>query len=80
MKTNKLLVTVIALQSVILLGQWTGSGPATPVHAQVPDAGAQRLAMIQELKQISTKLDGLNEVLTSGKVQVHVARADDKDK
>ena len=78
-KTNKLLVGVIALQSLILLGQWTGSTLVEPAHAQIPDAGADRRAMLDELKNVtselrnvSAKVDKMASTLESGKVRVHV--------
>ena len=37
MKTNKLLATVVVLQGLILIGQWTGGGNYLPsASAQVP--------------------------------------------
>ena len=63
---------------MILLGQWTGSGPLTPAHAQIPDAGGQRNQIIEELRSLNAKVDRLAETLRSGEVQVKVVSADEK--
>ena len=75
---SKLLVVVAVLQGLILLGQWTGSGPLTTAHAQIPDAGGQRLQIIEELRSLNAKVDKLAETLRSGEVQVKVVAADEK--
>jgi len=79
MKTTKLLIAIVVLQSLILLGQWTGYGPVSPAHAQVPDAGAQRLQIVDELKALNAKMDKLIETLESGKVQVKLAGHEEKN-
>jgi len=76
--TTKLLAAVVVLQGVILLGQWTGQGPVTPAHAQVPDAGSQRREIIDELKLMNGKLDRLGETLKSGDMRVSVNPAEKK--
>jgi len=78
MNSSKLLVAVVVLQGLILLGQWTGSGPLSPTWAQIPDAGGQRNQMIDELKAVNAKLDKLLDVLQSGKLQVR-AVAEEKE-
>lgn len=75
MNTARILIVIVVLQTLILLGQWTGSGPLSTVHAQVPDAGAQRIAIIDELKRLNAKMDALVEKLDSGKLQVRVEAA-----
>ncbi|HSI33145.1 MAG: hypothetical protein ACAI43_26400 [Phycisphaerae bacterium] len=71
--STKLLTVVLVLQSVMLLGQWIGLPSAvTPAHAQIPDAGGQRNAMIDELRQVNAKLDKLATYLESGKLEVRV--------
>lgn len=80
MQTSKLLVAVLVLQGLVLMGQWTGQGPVTPAHAQIPDAGGQRQQIVDELKGINGKLDKLTQALESGSVQVRVAPADEKKK
>ena len=78
MKTNALLTFVIVLQALLQLGQWTGGNYIQPAHAQIPDAGAQRNAMIEELRSLNAKTDKLIGLLESGNVQVKVAKADEK--
>jgi hypothetical protein len=80
MKTSKLLVGVIVVQSLVLVGQWTGFGPltATPAQAQIPDAGGQRVQIIEQLKDLNTKMDKLMDGLENGKLQIKTTPADDK--
>jgi len=68
--TSKLLVAVVVLQGLILAGQWTGSGPISPAHAQIPDAAGQREKMIDELKTLNGKMDAMVELLKSGEIRV----------
>ncbi|HSV12721.1 MAG TPA: hypothetical protein VLI90_00575 [Tepidisphaeraceae bacterium] len=77
--TAKWLGVIVVLQVVTLAGQWAGVsiGAATPAHAQLPDAGAQRNDMIAELKGVNERLDRLTAVLSSGNLQVKVAKSDD---
>lgn len=76
---SKLLVMVIVLQALTLLGQWTGAPRLAPAAAQVPDAGGQRLQMINELQATNQKLDRLVNLLESGKLQVMASLPDDRD-
>jgi len=76
--TSKWLAVIVVLQVVTLIGQWvTTPGNATPAHAQVPDAGAQQLEMINEIKGTNQRLDKLTALLSSGSLQVKVAKTDD---
>jgi len=78
MKTSKLLVAVIVLQSLILISQWTGNSPVTPAYGQIPDAGGQRQQIIDELKTLNGKMDRMMDTLKSGEVQVRVPKDDKK--
>ena len=70
MKSNVAYV-IIALQAVIIAGQWLGQPAALQsAQAQVPDAGGQRLQIIDELKQVNAKLDRIAGVLEGGKLEV----------
>jgi outer membrane murein-binding lipoprotein Lpp len=80
MTTTRLLTVIAVLQGLILLGQWTSSGPVTPAWAQIPDAGGQRGQIIEELKSLNAKVDKLADALNSGKIQVHVAKQEDDGK
>jgi hypothetical protein len=77
MKTNKALAVIVALQGLILLGQWTGGGYLTSAQAQVPDPANRQMQMIDELKSVNSKLDALIELLKSGEVQVKVTNPDE---
>ncbi|MGH7177985.1 MAG: hypothetical protein ACREJC_11435 [Tepidisphaeraceae bacterium] len=80
MKATRLLAIVLALQVLTLLGQWFGPQWTSPASAQVPDAGAQRLQMIEELRAMNGRLDKLMDVLQDGKLQVRVVSPDIKDR
>jgi hypothetical protein len=78
MKTVKLLTVVVVLQALILVGQWGGApSVVTPAHAQIPDAGGQRLEIIAELKALNARVDKLQGFLESGKLEVRTAPADE---
>lgn len=78
MKSARLLGVVLVLQGLILLGQWTGGPRIATAEAQLPDPGAQRIAMTDELKKTNDKLDKLISLLESGKVQVTAVMPDSK--
>jgi hypothetical protein len=85
MTTNRILATVLVLQVVMILNQWLGS-PINSAQAQIPDAGAQRDEMINQLKAtndtlkgIDDKLDKMEGVFASGKLQVVVAKPDENE-
>lgn len=78
--TAKLLAWVLVLQVLTLAGQWAGSSFGTKqAQAQIPDAGAQRMAMVEELKSTNSKLDRLIALLESGKLQVQAVVPDERD-
>lgn len=77
MKNNRILTLIVALQFVTILSLWTGNH--LPVaQAQVPDAGAQRIEIINELKSTNTQLEKIATILASGKLQVQAVPADQK--
>ena len=92
MNTSKLLAVVIGLQALSLACQFLGQ-PAivAPAQAQMPDSGAQRAVMIEELKGIRADLKALNAsaaatsgrvdkiitILDSGKLQVRAISPDE---
>jgi hypothetical protein len=78
MKTTRLLTVIIVLQGLLLLGQWTGHSPMATAYGQVADPGAQRIQMVDQLKDLNGKMDKLMDLLQSGDVQVKVAPADEK--
>ncbi|MCC6422663.1 MAG: hypothetical protein IT447_04235 [Phycisphaerales bacterium] len=78
MKIGQWIGILLVLQCMILIGQWTGStGYVSTAGAQVPDAGAQRIQMIQELKDMNGKMDNLIRLLEGGNLQVKVAKSDE---
>jgi hypothetical protein len=78
MKTNRLLVAVLALQGLILLGQWTGAGAVAPAQAQIPNGADQRKEMVDELRTLNGKMDKLIDLLGGGKLQVQLAKPEEK--
>ena len=81
MKTNKLLVTVIALQGLILIGQWSGSASLlSTASAQIPDPANRQMQMIDELKSLNGKMDELIALLKGGDLQVRVEKAEEDNK
>ena len=77
MKTNKLLATVVVLQGLILIGQWTGGGYLPSAQAQVPDPANRQMQMIEELKGLNTKMDQVVSILQGGDLQVKVAKSEE---
>jgi hypothetical protein len=83
MKSQKVLAVILALQVLLILQFWLGS-PISHAGAQIPDAGAQQLEIINELKTnndllkgIDDKLDKMGTFFQSGKVQVEVSKPDE---
>ena len=79
MKGLKYLNSVLTILAVLLALQlWTTWNQSPVDFAQdaqaqgIPDAGAQRKQMIDELKLVNKKVDELKGLLTSGKVVVTV--------
>lgn len=79
MKTQKLLGIVIALQVLLLIGQWVAPTAST-ARADVPlsNPSERQLAMVDELKTLNGKMDRLISLLQSGSVEVKVAKTDKK--
>ena len=71
-----LLTAMVSLQALSLASQWGGLS-ATPALAQIPDAGDQRLQIIEQLKATNIKIDALLDLLGRGQVQVKVVNATD---
>jgi len=84
MKSLKYLNSILTVLAVLLALQLWTTWNAAPVdlassaHAQgIPDEGAQRKQIIDELKLVNKKVDELKGLLVSGKVRVTVANAGD---
>ncbi len=80
---NIVLTALTILLALQLWTTWSVSSVdpiATPAFAQgIPDAGAQRLQMVDELKLVNRKVEELKDLLASGKVRVTVENADTKN-
>ena len=77
--TQRLLTAVVALQVVTLLSSWTGNSTIKPaVAGDIPDPGSRQMQMIDELKQLNSKLGRLNDFVESGRLKVVVADPDHK--
>ena len=80
-RTTRLLTVVVALQALTLMGQWLGNeGPRIlpAAQAQLANPGADRQALIDELKTTNSKLDQLVGILQSGNLQVRVVNPDEQ--
>ena len=77
-KTTKLLTALVVLQGLTLAGIWSNQNILPQANAQGVDPGQQRLQQLDELKNISGKLDRIAGLLEGGKVQVHVVNDDEK--
>ncbi|HMB95132.1 MAG TPA: hypothetical protein VKK61_03755 [Tepidisphaeraceae bacterium] len=78
MSNSRLLGVIIAMQSVLLAGQWLG-GPSylSSAHAQALDAGRDRQQLIDEMHNANAKLDKMIDILSSGDLQVRVIVPDE---
>ena len=77
MTNSKLLGVIVALQGLILLGQWTGA-PNYLTHAQAQtDPARDRQQIVDEMRSTNAKLDKLIDILTSGELQVKVVAPDE---
>ena len=77
MRQTKILTAVVIAQSILLAIAWIGPS-AQPAMAQIPDSGAQRTQMLQELQNLNGKMDKLLEILDGGNLQVRLAKPDEK--
>lgn len=75
--TSKLLGIVIALQVMLLIGQWVNPSAST-AQAQVPNPSERQMEMIDQLRTLNGKVDHLISVLQGG-IDVRVPKSD-KDK
>ena len=69
---------ILSLQILILLMLFGSGARETSAMADgIPDAGAQRDQMIEQLKATNEKLDKILALLSSGEIQVKLHKADD---
>jgi hypothetical protein len=81
---NSVLTVLAVLLTLQLFTAWTTS-PAMISDAQaagsgIPDAGAQRKQIVDELKLLNSKVNQLNTMFSSGAAKVTVIRTTDDDK
>ena len=78
MKTSKMLGFVMVMQAVILIGQWTGQPAVQSAKADVslPNPGERQLAILDELKNLNSKMDHLISIAQSGDMKVEVTKVD----
>jgi len=71
---NVMLTIGVVLGVLGLWTAWTAAPPMIPAaHAQgIPDEGAQRQQIIDQLKLLNLKTDALHQLLNSGQVRVQV--------
>ncbi len=85
MKNNRYLNVILTILTVVLtLNLWvsTTRGPVWESEAYgqgIPDAGAQRKKIVDELKLLNQRTQKLTQLLQSGKVRVQVNANQDKD-
>ena len=65
MKQTKLLTFILVLQVFAFFGRWIDWSYVTPAYAQVPDAGSQRLQVIEQQKLTNDKLDRIIDRTTT---------------
>lgn len=76
---NAALLSVIAWTQLAGGAPWSGSAMAqSPGEPQgIPNAGAQRQRMVQELQGLRESVDGMKKQLESGKMKVIIANVDE---
>lgn len=81
---NVILTAVAILLALQLWTSWTGASLDQPIKlvssahaAGIPNAGHQRKQMIDRLKEVSAKLDQLNDQFRSGKARVRIGNQSD---
>ena len=74
--TPKLLGIVIALQVMLLIGQWVNP-PASTAQAQITNPGERQMEMIDQLRTLNGKVDHLISVLQGG-IDVRIPKPDPK--
>lgn len=89
--TRICLTAIAVLLTAVVIGLWAEAPTAPTAWGQepyrptlgprnvLPDSGAQRNEMIEQLRSISGKLDEIQRTLVSGQVKVTVVEAENKD-
>jgi hypothetical protein len=74
--TPKLLGIVIALQVMLLIGQWINPSAST-AQAQISNPADRQMEMIDQLRTLNGKMDRLISMIQGG-VDVRVPKSDKK--
>lgn len=77
---NTILTVIAVLLTLNLWALWSAGGAAQPslmstaeaAPAGLPDAGAQRMQVVDELKQLNRKVDELAGLFKSGQARVRM--------
>jgi Spy/CpxP family protein refolding chaperone len=79
---NAMLTILVVLLALQLWTTWTASpSVATAAFAQgIPDEGAQRAQIIDQLKLLNEKTDQIKALLVTGEVRVTVTNPDSKSR
>ncbi len=73
MKTSRILYTLVIVQAATLA--YVVFAPSQPsAMAQIPDQGAQLQVLVDQTKEVNTKMDKIIGILEGGKMQVRVAQ------
>ena len=83
MKNSRILGVIVAMQAIVLLGQWFG--PVSYVttaraESQISNPAERQVAMVEELRALNAKMERLLSLLQNGEVQIKVAKPDDGNK
>jgi hypothetical protein len=76
MNSQRWLVAIVVVQSVLLLAAWSGKSVPATAEAQVPNPAEQRSRQLDELEKLNDQVGKLVKLLESGKLQV-VAKSPD---
>ena len=76
---NTILTAIAILLALQLWTSWAGVSSDQPIElvapahaAGIPNAGHQRQQMVDQLKEVSSKLDQLNDQFRSGQARVRI--------
>ena len=81
---NVVLTAITILLALQLWTSWAGASLDQPIElvspahaAGIPNAGHQRQQIVDRLKEVSAKLDQLNDQFRSGKARVRIGNQSD---
>lgn len=76
---NTMLTVLAVLLALNLWTAWSGGPSLSPeAHAQgIPDSGAQRMQMIDQLKKLNERTNEIKQLLESGEARVRIVSDED---